>query len=33
MTTLKDLKNAELKSWLQGWVDLCKPTDVYISSS
>ncbi|MBQ4480653.1 MAG: phosphoenolpyruvate carboxykinase (GTP) [Victivallales bacterium] len=30
MTTLKDLKNAELKSWLQGWVDLCKPTDVYI---
>ena len=30
MTTLKDLKNAELKSWLQGWIDLCKPADVYI---
>ena len=30
MTTLKDLKNAELKTWLQGWIDLCKPADVYI---
>ena len=27
---LSEIKNAELKSWLQGWVDLCTPDDVVI---
>ena len=27
---VNELKNTELKAWLQGWIDLCKPTDVVI---
>ena len=27
---VKDLKNAELKKWLQGWIDLCTPDQVVI---
>jgi phosphoenolpyruvate carboxykinase (GTP) len=30
MTTVNELKNAKLKSWLQGWIDLCKPANVEI---
>ena len=25
---LKDIKNAELKGWLQHWIDLCTPDKV-----
>ena len=28
MITMNDLKNAELKGWLQGWIDKCKPAHV-----
>ena len=28
MITVNNLKNAELKGWLQGWIDLCKPAMV-----
>ena len=27
---LSEIKNAELKSWLQSWIDLCTPDDVVI---
>ena len=27
---VNELKNTELKAWLQGWIDLCTPTDVVI---
>ncbi len=28
--TVNELKNAEVKAWLQGWIDLCKPANVHI---
>ena len=27
---IKDIKNAELKGWLQQWIDLCTPDNVVV---